>query len=144
MVYKHTQVGYLVIYVFLAVSLLFAVILFQTGFNFAIFAMMFLILLALASFMLLKVTVNEKVMEIKFGYGIIQKKFLLKGIKSAKIVKNRWYYGWGIRLLIWPTVWIYNVSGLDAVEITMKNGKRYRIGTDEPKKLERAILQSIN
>jgi hypothetical protein len=38
---------------------------------------------------------------------------------------------------------IFNVSGLDAVEIKMKNGKIYRIGTDEPKQLERAILQAI-
>jgi hypothetical protein len=39
-------------------------------------------------------------------------------------------------------MWIYNVSGFDAVEITMKNGKIYRIGTDEPLKLEQAISQS--
>jgi hypothetical protein len=41
-------------------------------------------------------------------------------------------------------MWIYNVSGFDAVEITLKNGNTYRIGTDEPKELEQAILQSIN
>jgi len=39
---------------------------------------------------------------------------------------------------------IYNISGFDAVEIKMKDGKRYRIGTDEPKKLEVAITQAIN
>ncbi len=47
-----------------------------------------------------------------------------------------WYYGWGIRGWLWPKMWIYNVSGFDAVEIKLKNGKMYRIGTDEPKKLE--------
>ena len=39
---------------------------------------------------------------------------------------------------------IYNVSGFDAVEIQLKNGKIYRIGTDEPKKLEQAILAIKN
>jgi hypothetical protein len=39
-------------------------------------------------------------------------------------------------------MWIYSVSGFDAVEIKMKNGKRYRIGTDEPKNLEQAITAS--
>jgi len=38
---------------------------------------------------------------------------------------------------------IFNISGFDAVEIKMKNGKIYRIGTDEPKKLEQAILHAM-
>jgi hypothetical protein len=54
-------------------------------------------------------------------------------------VKNHWYYGWGIRF--WPGMTIFNVSGFDAVEITMQNGRRYRIGTDEPAQLERVLLQ---
>jgi hypothetical protein len=40
-------------------------------------------------------------------------------------------------------MWIYNVSGFDAVEIKLKNDKIYRIGTDEPKKLEQTILYKI-
>jgi hypothetical protein len=55
-------------------------------------------------------------------------------------VKNKWYFGWGVRRWFWPKMWIYNVSGFDAVEIVLKNGNIYRIGTDEPEKLERAIL----
>tara|TARA_Y100001934_G_scaffold282625_1_gene397240 strand:+ start:262 stop:378 length:117 start_codon:yes stop_codon:yes gene_type:complete len=31
------------------------------------------------------------------------------------------------------------VSGFDVVEIKLKNGKRYLIGTDQPKKLHAAI-----
>ena len=41
-------------------------------------------------------------------------------------------------------MWIYNVSGFDAVEIIMRNGKIYRIGTNTPGKLEAAIKQAIN
>ena len=61
---------------------------------------------------------------------------------SAKTVKNHWYCGWGIRWCLRFKMWIYNVSGFDAVEIKLKNGKTYRIGTDEPKKLEQTILHS--
>ena len=68
---------------------------------------------------------------------------MLKKIISSRIVKNHWYYGWGIRIWFWPYMWIYNISGFDAVEIKMKNDQKYKIGTDEPKELERAILQSI-
>ena len=116
----------------------------DTGFNFFIPATMVLILFILASFSTLTVVIDENYLRIKFGYGIFRKNFLLDDIASVKTVKNHWYYGWGIRLWFWPFMWIYNVSGFDAVEIKMKNGKMYRIGTDEPKKLEQAILQSIN
>ena len=74
---------------------------------------------------------------------LIELTSLEKEIVSAKIVKNHWYYGWGIRLVLWPRMWVYNVSGFDAVEIKLKNNKVYRIGTDEPKKLEQVLLQSI-
>ena len=83
-------------------------------------------------------------MKIKFGYGIFRKSYLLKDIASVKTVKNHWYYGWGIRYWVPTRMWVYNVSGFDAVEIQMRNGRIKRIGTDEPRKLEQAIQQVIN
>jgi len=41
-------------------------------------------------------------------------------------------------------MWIYNVSGFDAVEIIMRNEKIYRIGTNTSSELEAAIKQAIN
>ena len=35
--------------------------------------------------------------------------------------------------------WLWNVSGFRAVELVFKDGKRFRIGTDEPESLIRAI-----
>ncbi len=149
--YKHTQIGYLMIVVTLSVLVLFARAHIlasaeppsvDSGTNLLVTATMTLILLVLASFVSLQVRIDEKYLRIKFGYGIFRKKFLLHDIVSAKTVKNRWYYGWGIRGWLWSKMWIYNVSGFDAVEIKLKNGKTYRIGTDEPKKLEQAILHS--
>jgi len=141
--YKHTQIGYLILFSLLVVIVLFGFILTQNEFNYSILVFMLLILLILASFSSLNVVVDEKHLRIKFGYGIFKKRFVLREIVSVKTVKNPWYYGWGIRVWFWPYMLIYNVSGFDAVEITMKNGKRYRIGTDEPAKLEGVILQSI-
>ncbi|PIZ54468.1 hypothetical protein COY24_03695, partial [Candidatus Uhrbacteria bacterium CG_4_10_14_0_2_um_filter_41_21] len=63
---------------------------------------------------------------------------------SVKTVKNHWYYGWGIKIWFWPKMWIYSVSGFNAVEITMRNGKIYRIGTDVPKELEAEINKHLN
>jgi len=144
MVYQHTQNGYVIIIALIAISILFGIILTQIGFNPLVIFFMIFILFILASFGSLHVTVDEKYLRIKFGYlGIFRKQFPLDDIASAKTVRNRWYYGWGVRIWFWPRMWIYNVSGFDAVEIIMKSGKRYRIGTDQPEELDQAILQSI-
>lgn len=143
MLYKHTQPGNLIIYTTCFVVILFAIILTKAKFNIGILFLMIFIILLLASFSTLTVLIDGKNLKIKFGYGLFKKTFKLDNIKKAKAVKNRWYYGWGIRVWFWPYMWIYNVSGFDAVEIKMKNNKIYRIGTDEPKKLEKVILKNI-
>jgi hypothetical protein len=116
----------------------------DSGTNFLVTFIMALVLLTLASFTTLTTSIDEKYLQIKFGYGIFRKKFLLGKIVSTKQVKNHWYCGWGIRLWLWPKMWIYNVSGFDAVEIIMKNEKVYRIGTDTPSELETAIKQATS
>jgi len=141
--YKHTQIGYLIIFVLVAIILLFLGILKQAGFEPIFVIMVIFILFLIASFSTLCVVIDENYIRIKFGYGIFKKHFMLKEVVSAKTVRNHWYYGWGIRFWFWPSMWIFNVSGFDAVEIQMKNGKIYRIGTDESEKLEQAIKQAI-
>lgn len=148
--YKHTQIGYLMIVITLVVLVLFvwAQITsraeppsYDSGANFAVTAIMVLILFVLVSFSTLTVIIEEQFLKIRFGWGIFRKKFPLTEIVGVRKVKNHWYYGWGIRFWLWPRCWIFNVSGFDAVEITMKNGNVYRIGTDEPEKLEVFIRQ---
>jgi hypothetical protein len=151
--YKHTQIGYLMLVVTLSVLVLFAWMYstaraeppsVDSGTNFAVSAVMVFILFILASFTTLTASIDENSLRIKFGYGIFARKFALNQIASVRAVQNHWYYGWGIRLWLWPKMWIYSVSGFDAVEITLKNGKVYRIGTDVPLELETAIKQSLN
>lgn len=153
MKYKHTQVGYVMILVSVLVALLFLWSYFaaskeppstDSGTNFVFTATMVLITLLLLSFTSLTVAIDAKYVRIKFGFGIYRKKLELSKIKSAKIVKNHWYYGWGIRFWLWPKMVIFNVSGLSAVEVKLKNSQIYRIGTDEPAKLESAILEAIS
>lgn len=151
--YKHTQIGYLMLSVTLVVLVFFAWLQitaraeppsYDSGPNFLITAVMALILFILASFSTLTVAIDGKFLKIRFGSGIFRKKFLLSEIAAVKKVKNHWYYGWGIRMWFCPKMWIFNVSGFDAVELTMKNGKIYRIGTDEPQKLEAAVKQVVH
>lgn len=102
-----------------------------------------LAVLAVAAYLFsgLTVRVDHTSVAIRFGPGLIRKSFSLSDIASCGPVRNRWWYGWGIRKI--PGGWLYNVSGLDAVELQMKDGRVYRIGTDEPRALADAIVQGI-
>ncbi len=95
------------------------------------------VLLVLFLFSSLTVTVSHERVEVRFGPGLVRKRFRSDEVLQARPVRNHWYYGWGIRLT--PHGWLFNVSGLDAVELLMRNGRTYRIGTDQPKELAAAI-----
>lgn len=142
--YKHTQAGYLIWYVLFGIIILFSFILIEAGQDFPLIGIMIIVLLILFSFTSLEVTINNSDLQVKFGYGIYKKRLPLRDIVSAHVVKNHWYNGWGIRIWFWPRMVIFNVSGFDAVEVKMKSGKVYRIGTNEPNILEDAINRELN
>ena len=140
--YMHTQIGYLLIIIY---SFVLAVVTYQvliSGFDLIAAWVLVLMVIVMALFATLTVEIDEEFLRIRFGIGLIRKKLALREIKSCRIVKNRWYYGWGIHLP--PRGWLYNVSGFDAVEIIMESGKKYRIGTDVPDELEKSILKSAD
>jgi len=89
----------------------------------------------------LTVRVSRDVIRLAFGGGLIHKSFTIADIQATAAVRNRWYYGWGIKLI--RGGWLYNVSGFDAVEIQLKNGRRYRIGTDQPTELLAAVESAM-
>lgn len=127
--YRHTQRGYMMLFLALFASFLSSFDLAETDTKIPFLLALVITIIIVLSFSSLTVSVDDEFLRIKFGYGIYKKKFLLSDIKSVTKVRNKWYYGWGIRLL--NSVKIFNVSGLDAIEIVMQNDKKYRIGTDD-------------
>lgn len=89
----------------------------------------------------LTVSVSKDFIRLRFGIGWIRKNFAVADVKSARVVRNRWWYGWGIRIT--GHGWLYNVSGLDAVEIQLKSGSKSRIGSDQADRLAAAIQAAI-
>ncbi|MGI9463088.1 MAG: hypothetical protein ACR2OM_04075 [Aestuariivirgaceae bacterium] len=85
----------------------------------------------------LSVEVDETELRWWFGLGLWRKSVRRADIASAQAVRNSWWWGWGIRY--YGKGWLYNVSGLDAVEIVLKSGKHIRIGTDDPQGLADAL-----
>jgi hypothetical protein len=94
--------------------------------------------LVMVSFVSLTVEVDSSTLTCRFGPGFVRKRIPVADIVQATPVTNPWYIGWGIRW--YPgRCWVWNVSGLQAVELDMKSGRKFRIGTDEPTALVEAI-----
>jgi hypothetical protein len=96
------------------------------------------IFMIMGLFAALTVEIRDGLLKFHFGLGLIRKKLKIAEIESCEIVRNPWYYGWGIHAT--GKGWVYNVSGFEAVEIFMSDGRRLRIGTDEPDLLRKALL----
>jgi hypothetical protein len=72
-----------------------------------------------------------------FGPGLWTYRLPLGDIVTVAIVRNHWWNGFGIRVL--SGFRLYNVSGLDAVELQLKSHDIRRIGTDDPQGLANAL-----
>ena len=143
-IYKHSQIGTLILWSLGAGATLTAIVLALVA-NLrpaAIVASFVLIVLVVAMvlFRSLTVEVTEDQLLVSFGPGVIRKRFPVTDIRGVRIVRNPWYHGWGVRLT--PHGWLFNVSGFDAVEIDLKDSRKFRIGTDDPRQLLTAIEQA--
>jgi hypothetical protein len=137
--YKHTQRGTLILAVTLGMALLFAIL-----------AMTLLkplwvaplILLATAwLFRSLTIEITDRELRWCFGPGLIRKSVPLSEIVSATPVRTNVLEGWGIHLSRYG--WLYNVSGFDALAVTLRSGKRFALGTDEPQALVERLAAVI-
>ena len=140
--YEHTQVGYVIIVGIVAAMVAIGIILANEGSNWMAIAVLGVFEVVRVLFHSLTVVINEEELVVQFGPGAIRKRFTLNEIESVQAVRVPWYYGWGIRST--PQGMAFRVSGFDAVEIKVRTGKKFRIGTDVPKELEEAIRQAIN
>jgi hypothetical protein len=140
--YHHRQVGTLVLLVGGLSILLLALLLYFVEAHPVGVAVLIILVVCFVLFATLTVEVTETDVSLKFGPGLIRKRFPLSFIRSVSAVRNKWYYGWGIRML--PRGLLYNVSGLDAVELEMTDGSVHRIGTDEPNELLEAIRKALS
>ena len=101
----------------------------------------FVMVILLALFSSLTVYEDHNSIRIKYGIGLIGKSIPFERIQSCGAVTNPWYWGWGLRKI--PGGRLYNISGLKAVELTLKDGGKIRIGTNEPEVLAGIINNRI-
>lgn len=139
--YRHTQIGWAIIVAMDLTMVLLVVLLSFNGFNWIPALVLFVLGGCTFLFASLTVEIDEEYLRARFGPGLIRKSLPLRLITTYQPVRSRWYEGWGIRQI--SRGWMYNVSGFDAVELQMQDGRRYRIGTNDPQGLITALQQTL-
>jgi len=137
--YEHTQIGHVIIW-----SLLVIILIASGGFigqHAAPVIIWIILLVCLVLFYRLKITIEDETLCASFGPGIIRKRVRLAEIVRCEAIRIRWWYGWGIHMT--PFGWLYNVSGFDAVAISLRDGRKFALGTDDTHGLVAAIRNSI-
>ena len=143
MKYDHTQksIGITTTSLVIAGLILTALALY-TGLS-LFFSLIFIItLLIIMIFTSLTIQIFNGYISRYFGLGFWKKEILMREIVSVHAIRIKWFYGFGIRLI--PTGWMYNVSGLDVVQIKLNNGKIITLGTDEPEKLLNSLKPELS
>jgi hypothetical protein len=140
--YKHTQTGYLGVLVLTWLVFVGGLVIALAGDEepaaLWIMAAAFVVVgVAVLWFSRLTVAVDGGQVKVYFGPGRPHRIIETRDIIGFRRLRNKWSLGWGMRKV--PGGWMFNVWGLDAVELELANGKKFRIGTDEPAELVAAL-----
>jgi hypothetical protein len=139
--YRHTQIGLAVIGALVASIVLVAALALTVEWHPAVLIVLLVLVVALALFYSLTVEIRGSELLISFGIGFPRFTYQLSRAREVRVVRNPWFYGWGIHAT--PDGWLYNVSGFFAVEIVFTDGRKIRVGTDEPSTLHDALAPFV-
>jgi hypothetical protein len=137
MTYRHTQPGTLTMFACLLCGGIGAALTWHVGQWPASIALIAIMLTTAVLFSSLTVEITDNELRWYFGPGLWTYRLPLTAIENVAVVRNHWWNGYGIRMA--PGFRLYNVSGLDAVELRVGVNDVRRIGTDDPQGLAQAL-----
>jgi hypothetical protein len=137
-IYRHTQLGLPVmipIDVAALAALYFAI---TTG---SLPAILLFVMLTILSVLFFGLTIigTQDTLELRYGIGLIRRQFKLSEIVAIRPFRTSLWHGWGIHYSSEGLV--YNISGFTAIQITMTDGKKYIIGTNDRDRLLRFLQE---
>jgi hypothetical protein len=135
--YRQTQVSWPTVVPLVAVMLILIGVFLLNHLVVALWLVAGVMALILLLFATMTVVVDDSGIEARFGIGVVRKRVPFDRIRSCQVVRNPWYYGWGIHFF--PGGILYNASGLSAVELQLTNGRYVRIGSGEAAVLAAAL-----
>ena len=141
--YEHTQIGHVIIWSLLVIILITSgALIGSSSHREPPLIVSIILLVCLVLFYKLRITIEGETLCASFGPGIVSKRVRLTEIVGCEPIRIRWWYGWGIHLT--PCGWLYNVSGFNAVAITLRDGGKFALGTNDPNGLTAALRAAIS
>jgi hypothetical protein len=99
-------------------------------------------MICLLTFYKLTIIVDDTSISFRLGIGLFSRKYRIDRLKDCKPVRNSFLFGIGIRML--PNGWLYNVTGLEAIELSFKNkNTTIRVGTNKSHEIADNITNLI-
>ncbi|MEC9030804.1 MAG: hypothetical protein VYB15_02890 [Planctomycetota bacterium] len=82
-------------------------------------------------------------LRISFGpLPLFRRKLLYSGLEKVEASRSNWKDGWGIHLSS-RGGWVWNIWGYDCVDIDSAEGKKLRLGTDDPEGLAAFLVSRV-
>ena len=137
--YEHRQVGWVTVVALFAIGVLIciAAAISAPSERSLSFSLVPILLVVAALFSTLTVRVTERHLMWFFGAPGIGRRIALGEITSIRAIETSIFEGWGIHLT-WHG-WVWNVSGFNAVQIVLRSGTRFAVGTPEPQ----AVIDAV-
>jgi hypothetical protein len=138
-IYRHTQLGPLLLLSTIpgSTALLFGAAVYDGALSAGLLTLAVVLGGVAYAFSSLTVEVTAEELTWRFGPGVFRGRVPRVDIIAATPVENPWWWGWGVHLT--PRGWLYNISGLRAVEIALRDGTTFRLGSDDAAALARAL-----
>jgi len=134
--YRHTQVGYVTLgaTTMAAIGVASMAVRHDRPVLWVVVALLVLLGVLFSS---LTIEVADGELRSHFGPGFWRKRWPLADVAGAEPAPIRAWEGWGIRFT--PQGMLYDVSGTKSVEVHLRSGTSFRLGSDEPERLLAAI-----
>lgn len=114
-----------------------------SGGELLLFGVIMLVIIAIeVVFSRLTISVESGQVTAHFGWGWPHREFALADITSVDRVRNKWWYGLGLRKVP-GGAWMFNIWGLDAVELNLQTGAKFRLGTNDIENLLTAVRLNL-
>jgi hypothetical protein len=135
--YRKSQVSNVIVVATGSGIIILGNIMWAFGCSFGLWTVIVLLFVAMTLFGVLTVEVGADAVTAQFGPGFLKRRIPLRRIRYIRPIEIPWYFGWGVRWI--PRGWMFRGSGIAVVELDLDDGRRFCIGTPEPKELTRAI-----
>ncbi len=90
----------------------------------------------------LTIELSDRSLSWRFGAGWPRKQVAAAEITNVVVTGTSVLDGWGVHRT--RRGWLYNVSGFGAVQVTLRSGKTFLLGSDEPEQLCSAVKRAMD